>query len=505
MNKEKIVGLRYTSHPLVDVGLAAILAFRNKIDPATLTDEDLSAVAEFIEQQYTVQPLKSFLNVAFVNSGFTQPAFESQPEKRQRYAHKVAREYAAIQTDEAERCVFTGEPASAVSWSVDDSLPAGRAFREHIPLLNGRSVINFAPGGDAGLSVSGKALLCIQFFPMGSAKCGGRLLAVHSDNPELMGHFANQFWRANQSAILQAQAAGNTKLPEAPHSPRTLLINTFLEIDSQQMMALADQQPATVTAYHLSNSGQSNPLDERNPPLTIYHLPLQIIDFLATVKGGAYTQQWNEIARRAWQRPPRPKRGKAANDEPFTPRYNRLYEDLFRLPDNAPSFVRAHFLRLPRKAPADDPTAHYTLTTEANLVSWPIVDLFLRKVIRMNEPRIEEIRTMGDRLAEYVHRMDDRRFFRTFYRTNRPHEFRTALIKANMSAINAGMPPLFTLDPYITVFEDGDEMLRVDWKLARDLVLIRMIEQLYKSGWIGKNPDLVAEAAQMEPEEQTES
>ncbi|MCU0491499.1 MAG: type I-B CRISPR-associated protein Cas8b1/Cst1 [Chloroflexaceae bacterium] len=491
--------LKYTGHPLVDIGIAAILAFRNTMQPEELAEADLQAVADFIAAEYTVQPLKSFLNVAFVNSGFTQPAFESQPEKRQLYAQKVAHQYATAQTDET--CVFTGEPASAVSWSVDDSLPPGRAFREHVPLLNGREVINFVAGGDAGLPVSGKALLCIQFFPMGCAKCGGRLLGVHSDNPELMWNFAQKFWKANNQAIAQAKAAGSSKMPEAPRNPRTLLIETFLEIEEQRRDAQQDEQPAAVTAYHLSNSGQSNPLDEKNPPLAIYHLPLQITDFLATVSGGAYQDAWNAIARRAWQRPPQPKRGKTASDEPFTPKYNRLYEDIFRLPEGTRAFVRAHFLRLPRRAAPDDPTAHYSLATDANLVSWNLVELFLRKVIRMNENRIAEIRTLGDRLANYINALDDQRFFRNFFRTTKPYEFRTALIKANMAAIKANMPPLITLDPYITVFEDGDEMMRVDWMLARDLVLIRMIEQLYNNGWIGKNPELVIEAAQTERDE----
>lgn len=495
--------LYYTGHPLVDIGLATILAFRAKLNPDELTTDDLNAVADFIEHKYTVQPLKSFLNVAFMNSGFTQPAFESQPEKRQLYAQKVARQYNLAQDEGTETCVFTGAPASAVSWSVDDSLPTGRAFREHIPLLTGRDVINFLPGGDAGLPVSGWALLCIQFFPMGCAKCGGRLLGVHSDNPELMWHFAHQFLQINQNAIVQAQVAGSSKLAEAQRSAHTLLIETFLQIETQRHDAHSESKPAAVSAYHLTGSGQSNPLDEKSPPLAIYHLPLQITDFLATVVGGEYNHSWNEIAKRAWQRPPQPKRGKdqPTSTEAFVPKYNRLYEDLFRLPDNARTFVRAHFLRRPRKSRAEDPTAYYTLVSEASLVSWQLVQLFLRKVLRMNNVRINEIRAMGDRLAEYILRMDDRRFFRNFFHENKPYNFRTHLIKANMSAIKAGMQPLFTLEPYITVFEEGEAMLRVDWKFARDLVFIRMIDKLYESGWIGKNPDLVAEVAKVDDEE----
>lgn len=503
--------LSYTGHPFVDVGLATILAFRGKTNPATLTDDDLIAVAEYIEQNYTVQPLKSFLNVAFMNSGFTQTQFEKQPEKRQVYARKLARQYADEQDKTGERCVFTGEPASAVSWSVDDSLPAGRAFREHIPLLNGRHMINFVPGGDAGIAVSGRALLYIQFFPMGCAKCDSRLLVVHSDNADLMRYFAEQFLQANLSAILQAQSVGSSKLSGAPYNARTLLIKTFLEIESQRRDAFAKEQSAAVTAYHLSSSGQSKPLDDRSPPLAIYHLPLQITVFLATVNGGEYKQQWDEIAKRAWQRPPpSKKRGKVKGDEPFIPRYNRLYEDMFRLPDNAHSFVSAHFLRLRRcGVSSDDPTKEHKLASEVHLVRWKLVKLFLKEVVRMGEIRIEEIRSMGDRLAEYVYYVKDRRFFRNFSVENNASRFRMHLIKANLSAIKAGMPPLFTFDPYtqvfhLNLFDDGAETLRVGWKFARDLVLIRMIEQIYDKdpSFFNKNDDFVSEIVESVDDEQ---
>ena len=49
-----------------------------------------------------------------------------------------------------------------------------------------------------------------------------------------------------------------------------------------------------------------------------------------------------------------------------------------------------------------------------------------------------------------------------------------------------------------TVFEEGDEVARPDWRLARDLVLIRMVERLYQLGWIGKNPDAIPEVSDEE-------
>ena len=76
--------------------------------------------------------------------------------------------------------------------------------------------------------------------------------------------------------------------------------------------------------------------------------------------------------------------------------------------------------------------------------------------------------------------------------------FRTALIKANLAHVKRGNPPIITFDPYVEVFEEGNELARPDWKMARDLVLIRMIERLYDRGWLGSNVDIIPEPAEEE-------
>lgn len=114
----------------------------------------------------------------------------------------------------------------------------------------------------------------------------------------------------------------------------------------------------------------------------------------------------------------------------------------------------------------------------------------------MDKARIEEIRKMGDGLAEYINSQNDRRFFRSFFTESRYGYFRTALIKANLAHVRRGNPPIITLDPYVQIFEEGDEVARPDWQLARDLVLIRMVEQLYRLGWLGHNLDVVEESSE---------
>ena len=491
--------LEYTGHPLVDVGAATIAAFVRKRDLSSITEADLDKVADFLARQYVVNPLRSFLTVAFPNSGFTQPAFEKTPEKRAEYAERVLRGYRAGTPYLDEKCVFTGRPAVGIAFS--DRLPPGRAFRQHIPLLTGERVINFHPYGDAGLPVSGAALLCIQAFPLGCAKCGGKLLAVHSDSGDLIYEFAAEFLDYNRKVLSLAQQQGSKKMPEANRSARTLLIETLLRVEQRRRDEAEDHQPCSVTAYHLSNSGQSSPLDPRNPPLEIYHLPLEITDFLSRVISPDYKDEWNAIAQRAWQLLPPRKRGrknKAQTEEDTTPRRNMLYEDLLMLPGNASTFVRRYFLRVPsRYGNTDDPRTTYSLREEPQLVSWKLTELFLKGVIGMDKDRIQQIRELGDRLAAYVSEQNDNRFFKDFFE-HRYHYFRTTLIRANLAQVQRGKPPLITLDPYIEVFEVGADVERPDWRLARDLVLIRMIEKLYEQGWLSKNVDAIPEMSEVE-------
>lgn len=485
--------LRYTGHPLVDVGVATIAAFVNKRDPASLTEADLDKVADYMASQYVVDPLKSFLTVAFPNSGFTNPAFSKTPDKRDEYAERVLRGYRANTPRLAERCVFTGEPAVGIAFS--EKLPPGRAFRQHIPLLTGEDVINFHPWGDAGLPVSGEALLAIQAFPLGCAKCGGRLLAVHSDNSELIYDFAAKFLGYNRRAITLAQQGGSKKLPEAESSARTLLVETLLEVEQSRRDEAQEHRPASVTAYHLSNLGAT-------PSLDIYYLPLELTEFLREITSPDYRTEWDAIARRAWwlAQPKRKRKGgESGQEEASRPQRNVLYEDLFQLSGNARQFVRCYFLRIPvRTRSEDDPRHTYSLRDEAGLVSWKITELFLRRVMNMDKERIQQIRELGDRLAAYVSQENDRQFFAAFFQ-HRYDYFRTALIKANLAHVQHGNPPLITLDPYIAIFEEGNEIAAPDWRLARDLVLIRMVEQLYQQGWLGSHPEAIPEVSE-EPE-----
>jgi CRISPR-associated protein Cst1 len=140
-----------------------------------------------------------------------------------------------------------------------------------------------------------------------------------------------------------------------------------------------------------------------------------------------------------------------------------------------------------------DPRQKYSPKTELDIVSWKITHQFLWRILNMEKERIDQIRIMGDRLAEYVSTQNDKRFFQEFFTQNRYEYFRSRLLKADLAHVKRGKPPIIEFEPYIQVFEEGAELARTDWRLARDLVLIRMIERLHALDWFGKNPDALTD------------
>ncbi len=120
----------------------------------------------------------------------------------------------------------------------------------------------------------------------------------------------------------------------------------------------------------------------------------------------------------------------------------------------------------------------------------------------MDKKRIEEIRKLGDTLAAYVKEQEEKRFFRNLYVVQRADEFRTLLIRADKKYATSGKGLLFGLDTYCTVFfEEDGETLKPDWKFARDLVLIRMIEWLHTNtkNWLVNHPDAFPEEKELDP------
>ncbi len=410
----------FTGHPLVDVGIAALTAFAERSEPQALTPDDLTRAADWLQRQYvTGKPLGGLARGMLVlNSGY----FVEKDQARSDYVRRVLYSWWPDTPHLAEPCSFCDRPA------------AYRANREDIPLLNGRTVINFSPAGRAGLPVCGLCSLALHMLPMGCFKSGKGLVAVHSDDPALTLDFAREnFIRWQQALTLAAD-----KLPGLPY-PQTRLAEQLVS-----WLARAERRrlrPTSLTAYSFSNNGA-------DPFIDIYRVDACALRFLQEVLHPEYaevSQAWDKAVARNWDE-------RQAARDPDAPPRNRLYEALIRLPEGAIRFLR-RFL-LPTKC-------------------WRLAEIYVRKVMNVQESDIARLREVGMRLADYARYKN--KFFYDFSRTNDYAQWRRVVLRAADDAARADGQPLVTFDEFIALFtyREGEYW---DWKLARDLITLLMIE-----------------------------
>lgn len=324
--------------------------------------------------------------------------------------------------------------------------------------------------------------------------CKGRTLFgalfVHADDNEMTLGFARSFVVENRRSLT---------LSSVSHA-RTYFVARLLQVEAERRQAEEDQQPCSMTLYHLSNFGTKADIE-------LYYFPYQLVSFLRQVYRAPHYIIWREIERRAWElaieKVKGKKRGQSGKGETSaTPQpreqpgqaRNFLYEDLFDLPHNAARFVRTYFLRRAYRGRFDDdPRRSYELQRELELVSWTLTAIFLEEVMKMEPHRIETIKSIADRLADFMDANDDRKLFRGLSLGGRYADLRRALTIANLRCAKKGEAPLLTFDDFVTIFEYGENSQRPDWSLARDLILIRVVEQLHQREWFKDKPDVIDE------------
>ncbi|MDX2162942.1 MAG: type I-B CRISPR-associated protein Cas8b1/Cst1 [bacterium] len=477
--------LTLTGFVLPDVGILTMAAMVGKSDPSLLTSDDFDRVADELETFYSQGIGRSLAaGVVFPNSGFVQSEFD-KPQfhyKRKAWADFVLRghqqhdleplltaldkkDYRAMVLRgkaNAPRCAFTGEPAYL------------RVSRDMLPMINGRGIPNFSPMGEAGLPVSDVMLLAIHALPLGCIITQGALLAVESEAPALMFDFVRENLKKNRAFNHLAGVNGFEKFPNLS-SYKTRLIDVLVDAYQAQNLAanLAESYSTpSLTAYHFSNNGTS-------ARVSIYPLPSSTVQFVRVASTGKYAEAWRKIVAKGWTED-RPESEELRNTTPKITRRNLIYEDLFNLPEDVHRFLRTYFLRHGLKAFKRDPRADYNLFTEADLVSWDLTALFLKGIMNMQKSRIDHIRDLGDRLADYIDSHNDRKLLKTLYSERQYWRFRVALLRTIKDY--TGDEPLVGFDAYVQIFEEGEEFERPDWTLARDLLLIRIFEQLQLKG-----------------------
>ncbi len=230
---------------------------------------------------------------------------------------------------------------------------------------------------------------------------------------------------------------------------------------------------ASVTVYWLSSSGQG-------PSLQVYGLPSQLVGFIRLAAADPHSAPWNRLVARGWDEEA------SRASKPLTKAAglrlvgagvsrNPVYNDLFRIfesgqadPRAARAFLRRHVLS----------KLKHSIANAADC-DWSLAELFLREVLGMDQKTIEAIRDFSDRLAKHIQARNDKGLFRSIVYAKRPWELRAALTKAQRNEHMKNGALLFGLEEYLAVFEASDSVGASDWSLTRDLISIRLVENLH--------------------------
>ena len=493
VEREESAGLYFTGHALVDVGIAGLCAFANRTHPEQLTMEDLDRAADFMVENYYSGKLGPFLSCVFMNSSFVQPK-----EDRETTEEFIRRYVRAHRSDPEGRvaglqCAFSGGPATSP------------LVRTHLPMFSAEGVINFRPDGQTFVPVAGPFIVALMFLPLAGRRAEGRLLAVHSEDPALTLRFARRYLTDNRRLLAATlptdrapfHAGFDRELPmwDAKNKrykfadakgPRSLVISDLAAIAAEALPTDRRPRPVALTVYLLSNSGQG-------PSLEMFDVPSTVVSFIAMAAGAGTRSAWESIARRfkPLSGEPEPgertrKKSPAVELPPGRAGWSRnpAFEDLYAIfaagftdRSAAAAWLRRHVLGRLESRSGD---VRFQATRAR---CWALASLFLEEVLGMKPAHIETIRTFSDKLAEHIARKNDRDLFRAL--TIRPlREVRHSLLRAQRAT--AGGKLLFGLDEYAQVFLHGED----DEYLVRDLICVRVVEELSRLNYFAEHPDV---------------
>lgn len=434
--------IRYTGHPFMDVGVATLTAMSGKNTPEDVGYAELESAAAYLKDVYSHIPkVQNQLNTVFQGSHFTQPA--KSLSERLAYADRLMFGFRSErETIPGVACTFFPELSAYLY-----------AHRQYFPLLNGIGLLNFLPPGRDGIPISGVGLLAIHALPLGCLKCGN-YLAIHqirtgqSREPDMTLVLANQALDQNRRTIQMMRVDASVEFPSSKYV-RTRYVEAMMR--AAQSAAKRRLHPRNLTGYYFTNFANKADVE-------IVRLDNALIDFVFAAEQDA-GQAWSRVVAIGWQIPKESKRKEVTSDDKTTWR-NNLYEALFGLPENSRQFV-------------------WKLSSARD---WLLVDIFLRKVMLMEQERIDTYRTLGDRLILYMdaYEGDSLGFYYQLSRAQDYSSFRRVLRSAAERMAKAGEhQPLFTYDEFVYAFEDPVEGSR-QWKLGRDLIAIRLLELLHK-------------------------
>ena len=472
---EERKGLRWTGHPVIDMGVAAVTVSAGVDRPEEVTIAHWIELMNKLEELYTKGVLAKHSSILLTINAFDNPSLKKYPEKR-----------SAIIKDTFALAKGEGRTFENYCAFFTDHLAVDRVSRDKVPLIHGQGSMNFYPQGVPGISISALALGSILAIPLATPIISGRLMIVAMDDTDSLLDLCDQWYKDLKSEF--AKISLNEGALKDRKAPRSRLIDSLEAIfHSPDSKNFSRDVYTGVTLYHLSNVGNG-------PNVTIYYILPHVYRFIARANAARYRKVWQALTNAFWLSDKGKATGQVPSEEIRLLSKNLVFESLSSLPAQSSTFIRRFFLRY---------VMHRTgLTAKVKEVEdidlWTLVELFLNEIMTMKKERISKIRELADELADEIYENNDKKLYRQLMGTTGGYDsykvFRQILLRTLQERLRRKGELLLTLDDYLLLFEVGEEYPEANWHLVRDLVRIRCLESLHgKSYFTEQAADLLEE------------
>ncbi len=429
----------YVGDPFVDTGIA-VLEHQLAKPCEEFSEADLLSQGAALIQLYSQKIWRGILSVHFPNSGWTNPTMGADNVVK---FHKMALEGFRNEAETGRICEYCRRPANAI---VDGSM---------IPLLSNANSMDCGTRGRTGFAVCGYCLYAIQFYPLATLKVAGKALFWWSQDREWTYLLAGIAVREVRRFIA-ATPDGAIK-PKFPWSRLLTVARTAFEEWSARTERIALRD---IVGCHATNYRTSPEFDE-------LRIPRQLFEFWNEAASG-FSTLYNAIVAAAWDsKPVKDRKSKDAGKDERNEweRRNGFYEALgaaFQEDDFRAQAVRAakqYFVKIDQAPPQPG--------------TFDLACLFLERLAGMQNSRIEAIKEIADSIARSS---EKKRLLQQLVTTR---NFVDTLVYVQSRIDRVGEKPL-RFEAILTALDliSEDDSLPRDFWLVRDLIILRVLEQV---------------------------
>ncbi|WP_299526179.1 type I-B CRISPR-associated protein Cas8b1/Cst1 [uncultured Methanobrevibacter sp.] len=444
------LNLKITGNPFIDAGIFALSVKLNKpIEDITIGD--IENEAKFISKLYLKDGWNKNMYSIFPNSPLVNNAIKG--DRSEKYFNELKSEIECIQDiQDNGSCMGCGRRNAEYVF--------GKSI---IPLTGSKSLKNYFSFANEGADYCSLCAILVQFSPLLMYTCGGKFILLNSDSELVMKLWAKETIQNVNTQVSLNNYAG------CCNDGITRPVNAIFEIITKVIDSsdLWDDENPSLNFYYFTNYNQG-------PELEIYTLPIDVFNFLVDIPSED-KYNWKFILKKGYQYVKWDKEETFDKDKKnyyYKNKPNNVYNNLL---------MNRSILKY-----------FYNFKHKKTYCSWKLVNAYMREVRKMDEKRIEAIKTVGDKLSDYIKINDSKKTLSSLENASSYNNFRNVLRKILKNKIKNDDDLLFTFDDYvINLFPEGN----LTWKETQDLLLFRIYENLHN--WMVEN-DFVEEISEEE-------